>query len=54
MSRPIKKAVVYRIAIRNRVSLAVASHIYDCKSIKTKQRLCEEERRRQEKEGVSR
>lgn len=46
MSSPVKKAVIRRIADQKRVSLAVAAHIYACKSIDTKCRLCKEEERR--------
>ncbi len=37
----IRKAVIKRIANVKRCSLAVASHVYACKSIAEKQRLCE-------------
>ena len=47
MASPIRKSVIRNIAKHKRVSLAVASHIYACKSIKEKQRLCEQEVRRQ-------
>lgn len=47
MAHEIRRAVVYQISKRNRVSLAVASHIYGCKSIKQKQAMCEQELRRQ-------
>jgi hypothetical protein len=40
--------VIHRIAINNRVSLAVAKHIYECRSIKWKQQACQQELRRQE------
>lgn len=51
--RPIRRAVIHRIAINNRVSLAVAKHIYECRSIKWKQRACEQELRRQENPAIS-
>jgi hypothetical protein len=51
MARLIRRAVIHRIAVNNRVSLAVAKHIYDCRSIKWKQRACEEEQRRQANEA---
>lgn len=38
--RVIRKAVIQRIARDRRCSLAVAAHIYACKSIPTKERLC--------------
>lgn len=46
MAGPIRKAVIRRIAQNKRVSLAVASHIYACKPIAAKQRLCAEEEKR--------
>lgn len=51
--RTIRRAVITRIAVNNRVSLAVAKHIYECRSIKWKQRACEEELKRQENLPVS-
>jgi hypothetical protein len=47
MSSPIRRSVIRRIAERKRCSFAVASHIYWCKPIGVKQRLCEEEKARQ-------
>ena len=49
MAHEIRKAVYRRIAEQKRVSLAIASHIYACKPIKVKQRLYEEEAKRQSK-----
>ena len=48
MASPVRKAVIRRIAEQKRVSLAVASHIYACKPIAIKQRLCAEEQKRTE------
>lgn len=44
--KPIKRAVIKRIAKERRVSLAVASHIYNEKPIAMKQRICAAEERR--------
>ena len=46
MAHEIRRAVIRRIAEQKRVSLAVASYIYSCKSIAVKTRLCEEEAKR--------
>jgi hypothetical protein len=49
MTKPIRRAVIARIAVRNRVSFGTAAHIYDMKPIWLKQKLCREEERRQAK-----
>jgi len=43
MAHEIRRAVIRRIAEQKRVSLAVASHIYACKPISVKKRLCSAE-----------
>lgn len=53
MAHEIRKAVIRRIAKHRHVSLPVAAYIYACKSIKEKQRLCEEEQRRQNQNAAA-
>lgn len=50
MARVMRRAVIHRIAINNRVSLAEAQQIYEGRSDRWKRRACEQEMRRQANE----
>lgn len=50
MARIMRRAVIHRIAIKNRVSLTEAQQIYESRSDRWKRRACAEEMRRQANE----
>jgi hypothetical protein len=50
MARVMRRAVIHRIAINNRVSLAEAQQIYEGRSDRWKRRACAQEMRRQANE----